>query len=59
ALVLCLFSILFVESAAVPSLSSNVPFPTLEFDEVFHFHAYYYKVLSFIILLFVHSSQIS
>ena len=24
---------------AVPYLSSNVPFPMLEFDEVFHFHA--------------------
>jgi hypothetical protein len=40
ALALYLFSIVLVDYAsAVPHLSSNVPFPVHEFNELFHFHA--------------------
>jgi hypothetical protein len=48
-----LFSIVLVaDFAAVPYLSSNVPFPMHGFNGVFHFHALYYnELLSFIILV--------
>jgi hypothetical protein len=40
---LCLFSIVsadVLDFAAVPYLSSNVPFPTHEFEWMFHFDAH-------------------
>jgi len=33
------FSVVILDSVAVPYLSSNVPFPKRHFIEVFHFHA--------------------